>query len=48
MNTQIGLYRNFEKTIENNNTYSNKFNDVDLKCTYISPSGDLTDFYVFF
>lgn len=44
----IGLYRTFERTIENNNAYSNKFNDVELKCTYISPSGDSTRFFGFF
>jgi len=46
--TQIGLYRTFEKSLENNNVYSNKFSDVELTCTYISPSGDTTDFYGFF
>ncbi|MFO7657115.1 MAG: DUF5060 domain-containing protein [Bacteroidales bacterium] len=46
--TQIGLYRTFERSLENNNVYSNKFSDVQLTCTYISPSGDTTDFYGFF
>jgi len=45
---QIGLYRTFERSIENNNTYSNKFIDVDLTCTYISPSDDTTKFMGFF
>jgi hypothetical protein len=46
--TPIGLYRTFERSLENNNVYSNKFTDVELTCTYISPSGDTTDFYGFF
>jgi len=46
--TQIGLYRTFERSIENDNAYSNKFDDVKLKCTYISPSGDSTEFSGFF
>ena len=45
---QIGLYRTFERSIENNNSYSNKFDDVELKCTYISPSDDSTEFFGFF
>lgn len=45
---QIGLYRTFERTIVNENDYSNKFSDVDLKCTYYSPSGDSTEFMGFF
>ena len=45
---KIGIYRTFERSIENNNAYSNKFNDVELKCTYISPSGDSTEFFGFF
>ncbi|MCF8357927.1 MAG: DUF5060 domain-containing protein [Prolixibacteraceae bacterium] len=46
--TQIGLFRTFEKSLENNNVYSNKFSDVQLNCTYVSPSGDTTDFFGFF
>ncbi len=46
--TQIGLYRTFERSIENNNTYSNKFIDVELNCTYISPSDDSTEFMGFY
>lgn len=46
--TQIGLYRTFEQVIENNTAYNNKFTDVELKCTYISPSGKTTMFYGFF
>ena len=44
----IGLYRTFELAIENNNAYSNKFDEVELTCTYISPSDDSTEFYGFF
>ena len=46
--TQVGLYRTFERTLENNNTYSNKFKDVELTCTFTSPSGKVIDFYGFF
>jgi hypothetical protein len=41
---EVGLYRTFEKSLENNATHLNKFTDVDLKCTYISPSGHLSYF----
>jgi hypothetical protein len=44
----VSLYRTFEKSIENNIAYLNKFNDVDLKCTYTSPSGKITEFYGFY
>ena len=46
--TQVGLYRTFERSLENNKTYSNKFYDVELKVRYTSPSGKVTDFYGFF
>lgn len=46
--SQVGLYRVFEQSIENNNSYANKFIDVDLTCTYTSPSGKRIDFYGFF
>ena len=46
--TQVGLYRTFERSIENTNSYANKFSDVELTCTYISPSGDTTEFMGFF
>jgi hypothetical protein len=46
--TRVGLYRTFERSLENNNEYSNKFSDVELTCSYISPSGDTTDFFGFF
>ncbi|MFI1773531.1 DUF5060 domain-containing protein [Thalassobellus citreus] len=45
---QIGLYRTFEKTLENTNVYANKFNDVQLNTTFISPSGKTTEFFGFF
>ena len=44
----IGLYRTFEHSIENSNNYSNKFIDVELSCTFISPSGKTTDFIGFY
>ena len=44
----IGLYRIFERSLENNNNYSNKFNNVELKCTFTSPSGKAIDFFGFF
>ena len=46
--TQVGQYRTFERSLENNNTYFNKFYDVELKVSYTSPSGKVTDFYGFF
>jgi|WetSurMetagenome_2_1015567.scaffolds.fasta_scaffold13592_2 hypothetical protein len=46
--TEVGLYRTFERSLENKNAYSNKFSDVELKCTYTSPSGLKTDFIGFF
>lgn len=45
---RIGLYRTFEQTIENTKPYSNKFTDVELTCTFISPEGKSTSFYGFF
>lgn len=47
-NDTIGIYRTFEQSLENNNDYSNKFSDVELLVTYISPSGDTTDFFGFY
>jgi hypothetical protein len=46
--TKVGLYNTFELSLENNTGYSNKFIDVELKCTYVSPSGLKTDFIGFF
>jgi hypothetical protein len=45
---QASLYRVFERSIVNNNTYTNKFIDVDLTCKYTSPSGKIIDFYGFY
>lgn len=45
---QVGLYRTFEKTVENTNAYANKFTDVQLQTTFISPSGKKTEFYGFY
>ena len=46
--TRIGLYRTFERALENNKTYANKFNDVQLTTTFTSPSGKVTEFFGFF
>ncbi len=46
--TQVGLYRTFERSFVNNNNYSNKFYDVELKCRFTSPSGKVTDFFGFY
>jgi hypothetical protein len=45
---QVGLYRTFERSIENKTEYLNKFNDVELKCTFTSPTGKITNFWGFF
>jgi hypothetical protein len=45
---EVGLYLTFERSLENNGAYSNKFTDVDLRCTFISPSGRETAFFGFF
>lgn len=44
----VGLYKVFERSIENTKSYKNRFTDVDLKCTYTSPTGRKTDFIGFF
>ena len=44
----VGLYRTFERSLENNNPYTNKFNDVELTCTYTAPSGKTISFHGFF
>ncbi|MBN1763779.1 MAG: DUF5060 domain-containing protein [Sedimentisphaerales bacterium] len=44
----IGLYRLFETRIENEKPYTNKFADVDLKVSYIAPSGREWNFPGFF
>ncbi len=46
--TTVSLYRTFEKTLVNNATYRNKFTDVELTCTFTSPSGKITSFFGFY
>jgi len=45
---EVSLYKVFERSVENTKAYSNKFIDVDLKCSYTSPSGKKIDFIGFF
>lgn len=45
---QVGLYRTFEKAVQNTKAYPNKFNDVELSTTFVSPSGRTTRFFGFF
>lgn len=45
---EVGLYRTFERSLENNSVYSNKFTGVDLRCRFLSPSGHETMFFGFF
>ncbi len=44
----IGLYKTFERSIENTKNYANKFTSVDLRASFTSPSGTRTDFMGFF
>lgn len=44
----VGLFRTFERSVENSKAYANKFADVELRCSYASPSGRKTDFIGFF
>ena len=46
--TEVGLYRVFEKEIVNKKSYPNKFIDVELTATFTSPSGKSTEFFGFF
>ncbi|WP_163712433.1 DUF5060 domain-containing protein [Mangrovibacterium lignilyticum] len=46
--SRVGLYRTFEQSLENTTPYSNKFTGVELKCTFIAPSGKKTKFIGFF
>lgn len=46
--SHVPLYRTFEKSLENNTEYSNKFKDVELKCIYTSPSGKTIEFFGFY
>ena len=45
---RVGLYRTFERALQNTKSYANKFADVELKTTFTSPSGKVTEFYGFF
>ncbi|UKM64096.1 DUF5060 domain-containing protein [Flavobacteriaceae bacterium GSB9] len=45
---EVGLYATFEKQLENKKPYSNKFTDVELSTTFVSPSGKTTTFYGFY
>lgn len=45
---EVGRYRLFETSIENQKAYSNKFKDTELRCKYTSPSGKSTSFFGFF
>lgn len=44
----VGLHRVFEKPLENDKAYANKFTGVALRCTYTAPSGRAVDFAGFF
>ncbi len=45
----VPLYRLFEKSVTNNNSYGNRFRDVDLNVTYNHPgTGKTVNFYGFF
>jgi uncharacterized protein DUF5060 len=35
---EVGLHRLFETSVKNNRSYSNKFNDTELRCKYTAPS----------
>lgn len=45
---QVPRYRLFERSIENNKSYANKFNDTELRCKYTAPSGRTVEFRGFF
>jgi hypothetical protein len=45
---EVGRYRVFEASVENHKSYGNKFNDVELRCTYTAPSGREIRFIGFF
>lgn len=44
----VGLYRTFEREVNNDKSYRNKFNDVELRCKYTSPSKRDVSFAGFF
>lgn len=45
---QVGQYRLFEVSLENNRSYDNKFNDTELRCKYTAPSGKVIEFAGFY
>jgi len=45
---EVGLYRLFETSIQNDKYYANKFNDTELQCKFTAPSGKETLFFGFF
>src|SRR4030042_1800188 len=45
---RVGLYRVFETTVENDESYANKVADVDLTVTYTAPSGKTWGFWGFY
>jgi hypothetical protein len=45
---EVGLYKTFERSIENTKTYANRFADVTVTAAYVSPSGKKTTFQGFF
>ena len=45
---RVGLYRVFERAIENDGNYANKFVDTELSCVYTAPSGRTVEFRGFF
>lgn len=45
---EVGLYRLFEASVTNTNTYDNKFADVELQVQYQAPSGRIVNFIGFF
>ncbi len=46
--SQIPVYRLFEYQVENDNSYDNKYTDVELQVQYKAPSGLLYNFYGFY
>ena len=45
---EIGLYRLFETSVKNDNSYANKFADIELTVIYTGPSGKTWDFWGFY
>ena len=44
----VALYKVFERTVTNTNSYANKFIDVELEAEFTSPSGTTTRWRGFF